>query len=234
MGIISYLRSKHRERYQEKNEWKKIYRERIKLKEFRREYRKKNQHNLTVPANIFNLDYLSVGTKTYGLIKILGGESFEEGVTGIRKVIIGSYCSIGPDVTFIPHLDHYTNHISTYPFKVQVMGEKFEAISKGDIVIDDDVWIGYGATILSGVHIGQGAIIMAGAVVTKDIPPYAMAGGVPAKVIKYRFNENIIRRLLAIDFSKLDDELIREHINELYETVNENTDLSWLPLKPVS
>lgn len=202
-----------------KEEWNKFY----------DDYRERNRHNSTYPENIFDMNYVSVGKKSYGGIKLLGGtHSLGQCISKIR---IGSYCSIGPEVTFIPHLDHYTNHISTYPFKVYVMGEKFEAISKGDIVIDDDVWIGYGATILSGVHIGQGAIIMAGAVVSKDIPPYAMAGGVPAKPIKYRFNESIIEKLLKIDFSRLDDELIKEHINELYETVNEDTDLSWLPLK---
>ena len=175
------------------------------------------------------MDCVSVGKRTYGGINIMGGRHcFGHSTT---KVIIGNYCSIGPEVTFIPHLDHYTNHISTYPFKVQVLGERFEAISKGDIVIDDDVWIGYGATILSGVHIGQGAVIMAGAVVSKDIPPYSMCGGVPAKPLKYRLSENIIRKLMKIDFSKLDDSVIKEHISELYETVNEDTDISWLPLK---
>ena len=215
MWIISALRK----RIRNKLEWR----------EFNREYRERNSHNLTHPVNFFDMDYVSVGKKTYGGIKVLGGHHTYG--QHISKVIIGNYCSIGPEVTFIPHLDHYTNHISTYPFKVQVLGERFEAISKGDIVIDDDVWIGYGATILSGVHIGQGAIIMAGAVVSKDIPPYAMAGGIPARPLKFRFSENIIRKLLAIDFSKLDDKLITEHINELYETVNEDTDLSWLPMK---
>lgn len=214
MGIIHSIKK----RLEERRIWKDYY----------REYREKNYDNFTYPVNMFDLDYVTVGKKTYGGIKILGGGTLH--LCG-RKIKIGNYCSIASNVTFIPQLDHYTNHISTYPFKVKVMCEQFEAISKGDIVINDDVWIGYGATILSGVHIGQGAIIMAGAVVSKDIPPYAMAGGVPARPLKYRFSENIIRKLMAIDFSKLDDELIREHINELYETVNENTDLSWLPHK---
>lgn len=106
---------------------------------------------------------------------------------------------------------------------------KLEAVSKGDITIEDDVWIGYGATILSGVKIGQGAVIAAGAVVTRDVPPYAIAGGVPAKVIKWRFPQAIIDKLVKIDFSKLDEKMVRKHIDELYEKVDENTDLSWLP-----
>ena len=64
-----------------------------------------------------------------------------------------------------------------------------EATSKGDIIVQDDVWIGYGATILSGLTIGQGAVIAAGSVVTKDVTPYSVVAGVPARVIKYHFGE---------------------------------------------
>ena len=86
-----------------------------------------------------------------------------------------------------------------------------------NIVIDDDVWIGYGATIMSGVHIGQGAVVAAGAVVTKNVPPYAIVGGVPAKLIKYRFSSNMIEELLKIDYSKLPEEMIKGHIDELIQ-----------------
>lgn len=79
-------------------------------------------------------------------------------------------------------------------------------------MIKDDVWIGAQATIMSGVTIGQGAVIGAKALVTKDVPPYAIVGGVPAKVIKYRFEKEIIDELLKIDFSKLDYKVIKEHI----------------------
>ena len=122
-------------------------------------------------------------------------------------------------------------NISTFPFKVSFSLEEYEATSKGNIVIDDDVWIGYGATILSGVHIGQGAVIAAGAVVTKDVPPYAIVGGVPAKVIKYRFPQEMIEALLKIDYSKLDKNMISAHIDELYQELTDLQQLDWLPRK---
>lgn len=193
-----------------------------KSKKFKRQWRKNNTNNETTPANIFDTQLVSVGKKTYGTLNVLNSNN-----TNCLK--IGSFCSIAPNVTFIPCSDHRTDTISTFPFKVKCLGEKFEAVSKGDIIVDDDVWIGYGATILSGVHIGQGAVIAAGAVVVKDVPPYAIVGGVPAKIIKYRFDEKIIEKLIKIDFSKLTEENVCEHINELYQNVDENTDLSWLP-----
>lgn len=187
-------------------------------------WRKKNRHNKTRVDCVFNIDRIDIGKYTYGNIRVQDHNLQ-------YRLLIGCYCSIAPNVMFITGDDHRTDSISTYPYKVQILGEKYEALSKGDIIINDDVWIGYGATILSGVMIGQGAVIAAGAVVTKDIPPYAIAGGVPAKVIKYRFSQEIIEKLLKIDFSKLTKDMVEEHIDELYERVDENTDLSWLPMK---
>ena len=109
------------------------------------------------------------------------------------------------------------------------MESGLEGKSKGNIYVDDDVWIGYGAIILSGVHIGQGAVIAAGAVVTVDIPPYAIVGGVPAKVLKYRFESDMIEELLKIDYSKLDKEMIEEHIDDLYIELKNPKQLDWLP-----
>lgn len=197
---------------------------RLKKYKFRKKWRFLNMHNETTAECIFNLNLVSVGKKTYGGINVL---TFNE----ISKLRVGNYCSIGPDVIFIVSADHFVHNISTYPFKVKILNERFEGISKGDIIVDDDVWIGYGATILSGVHIHQGAVIAAGAVVTKDVPPYAIVGGAPANIIKYRFDEKIIEKLLKIDFGKLTEETVREHIDELYRNVDENTDLSWLPEK---
>ena len=90
---------------------------------------------------------------------------------------------------------------------------------------------------MSGVHIGQGAVVAAGAIVTKDVPPYAIVGGVPAKIIKYRFSPEVIEQLLKLDFSKLTDNMIREKIDDLYTSLDGKSPeeveklLEWFPKK---
>lgn len=190
----------------------------------KRQWRKKNPHNSTyLIQNGSPIGEVKVGKHTYGGLNVLNCTS--------NKLVIGSYCSIAKQTAFILGVDHRMSGVSTYPFKKLMLHGEQEAISKGDIIIEDDVWIGYGAIILSGVHIGQGAAIAAGAVVSKDVPPYAIVGGVPAKIIKYRFSESVRRQLERIDFSKIDDEFVKGHISQLYEEIDENTDLNWLPLK---
>lgn len=191
---------------------------------FRKRWREKNRFNTTIAINLFDIDSVIIGKNTYGGIAVLNYNDF-------YKLTIGNFCSIATDVMFILDADHYTNHISTFPFKVKLLGEKQEGVSKGDIIVDDDVWIGYGATIMSGVHIGQGAVIAAGAVVTKDVPPYAIVGGVPAKVIKYRFEPEMIEELLKIDYSKLTKEDIEKHIDDLYKDLKDPSQLDWIPKK---
>ena len=186
-------------------------------------WRKKNRHNYTVVGNYFDISHVTVGKKTYGEINafIHNPDYF---------LTIGSYCSIAPNVVFLLSSDHNMECISTYPLKVKCANcVSYEAISKGDIIVDDDVWIGYGAIIMSGVHIHQGAVIAAGAVVTKDVDPYAIVGGVPAKLIKYRFSGPIIEKLVNIDFQKINDELVTNNLEKFYSEINEDTVLDWLP-----
>lgn len=194
-------------------------------------WRKNNRNNSTILSNSFNLCSVSVGNFSYGDLNVIDSSP-------ISKLRIGAFCSIAPNVTFILNSDHYTNNLSSFPFKVKCLGSiKPEAISYGDIVIDDDVWIGYGATILSGLHIGQGAIIAAGAVVTKSVPPYAIVGGVPAKLLRYRFSKEFIDYFLSFDYKLLTKELVSEHIGILYKNVDgESFDelkkmFAWFPKK---
>ena len=190
----------------------------------KRQWRKKNPHNSTyLVQNGSPIGEIRVGDHTYGGLNVLNCTN--------NKLVIGRYCSIAKQTAFILGVDHRMSGVSTYPFRKLMLHGEQEAISKGDIVIGDDVWIGYGAIILSGVSIGQGAAIAAGAVVSKDVPAYAIVGGVPAKVIKYRFPEHICRKLEKIDYSKIDEEFVEKYISQLYEEIDENTDLSWLPLK---
>jgi len=98
-----------------------------------------------------------------------------------------------------------------------LLGEEKEAWSKGLIIVEDDVWIGTRVIILSGIRIGQGAIIGAGSVVTKDVPPYAIVGGDPARVIKYRFDEETVKQLIKIDFSRISKEFVLNNIDLLYD-----------------
>ena len=147
------------------------------------------------------------------------------------KLKIGSCCSIAPEVIFLLSTDHRVNSMSTFPFNAICIGGEIEAISKGDIIIQDDVWIGYGAKIMSGVTIGQGAVIAAGAVVTKNVPPYAIVGGVPGKIIKYRFPEELISELIKIDYSKFDDHMIRKHLSDFEKEFVCAEQISWCPKK---
>lgn len=195
---------------------------RIRLSICRRRWRKNNKDNFSVMAERFDPSLVSVGRGSYGFLHVIN-------YSDIYRLRIGCYCSIGPDVYFVVCGDHRLNTVSTYPFKVRFLGEKYEAFSKGDIIIEDDVWIGANVTILSGIRIGQGAVIAAGSIVTKDIPAYAIATGNPARVIKYRFSEEMIKELIKIDYSRLSTEDIKEHEDELYRELTDKSQINWMP-----
>ena len=124
------------------------------------------------------------------------------------KLIIGKFCSIACGAKFLLTSSNHTQRsLSTYPFPIFFEEWRLDKANvrsawdnKGDIVIGNDVWIGYEAVILSGVHIGDGAIIATRAVVTKDVPPYTIVGGIPAKAIKKRFDDATIEKLLQLQW----------------------------------
>lgn len=193
----------------------------------KKKWRAENQHNHTAMGQMFNRALVHVGKDTYGQLNVINHSD-------CYKLNIGNFCSIAPEVLFVVCGEHAPDKISTYPFSVRYGGKKYEAISKGDIKVQDDVWIGVRSTILSGVTIGQGAVIAAGSVVTKDIPPYAIVAGVPAKVIRYRFEEceegeQLRQEMLHIDYSTLDKTTISMHLNELTKSLDNIDQLAWLP-----
>lgn len=137
------------------------------------------------------------------------------------KLIIGKFCMIASGVTFIMNGgNHLTEATTAYPFAIfsgawQHAMEGKSYPSKGDTIIGNDVWIGHDATIMPGVHIGDGAIIATKAVVTKDVEPYTIVGGNPAKPIKKRFSEATISKLLQLKWWEWDIEKITKNVEQL-------------------
>lgn len=167
---------------------RRIIHERVaKLLEIRHE--RDLEHKLWATKNV------EVGDFTYGIPNVqTWGEN--------AKLHIGKFCSIGKNVQILMGGEHHTEWCTTYPFNV-LMGDYFGASerltkTKGDVWIGNDVWIGQDAKILSGVRIGDGAVIGTGAVVTKNVRPYEIVGGIPAKVIRLRFDPDDIHILLAL------------------------------------
>ncbi|WP_455639848.1 CatB-related O-acetyltransferase [Parabacteroides sp.] len=123
-----------------------------------------------------------------------------------ERLIIGKFCSIACGTKFLFNCaNHALKSLSTYTFPLFYEEWELEKSNvtaawddKGDIIIGNDVWIGYEAVIMAGVHIGDGAIIAARAVVTKDVPPYTIVGGTPAKDIRKRFDADVIEQLLML------------------------------------
>jgi chloramphenicol O-acetyltransferase type B len=139
------------------------------------------------------------------------------------KLIIGKYCSIASGVVFMMsgNYGHRHDWIVTYPLDI-IEGEKPKGRkalagfqTKGDTVIGNDVWIGTEAMIMAGVHVGDGAVIAARAVVTRDVAPYTIVGGNPAKLIKQRFSDEDIATLLQVKWWDWSEDRIRENIGKL-------------------
>ncbi len=137
------------------------------------------------------------------------------------KLIIGKFCMIASNVTFIMNgANHLTEAITSYPFAIfgkdwkDAMHEK-KYPTKGDTIIGNDVWIGYNATIMSGVKIGDGAIIAANANVVKDVAAYSIVGGNPAKELKKRFSEEKIKTLLELKWWNWSIEKITKNVHLL-------------------
>lgn len=153
----------------------------------------------------------SIGDYSYGGPTV---RSYGEGA----MLRIGKYCSIAPEVQIFLGGEHRPDWVTTYPFPPlhlawpQAKGILGTPATKGDVAIGNDVWIGHGATILSGVTIGNGAVIGAMAVVTKDVSDYAIVAGNPARVVRKRFDDATIARLLEVEWWDWPDERVAASI----------------------
>lgn len=188
----------------------------IKFIFFKIKWKKLNKNNFTFPKKIFDIRKVQVGNMSYGPIDVHEWNDDKE------SLIIGNYVSISWGVKFVLGGNHNMCTLSSYPFKVMILGGTDEAWSKGKIKIEDDVWIGMDCIILSGVKVGRGAVIGAGSVVASDIPPYAVVVGNPARIVKYRIPKELIDDVSKFDFNKLNDKFIRDNIHLLYSKLDES------------
>ena len=144
-----------------------------------------------------------------------------------ERLVIGKFCSIACGAKFLFNCaNHALGSFSTYTFPLfyEEWGLDKSHVTdawdnKGDIIIGNDVWIGYEAVIMAGVRIGDGAIIAARAVVTKDVPPYTIVGGTPAREIRKRFDEATTKRLLELKWWDWPADKIKQRINTFYNTI---------------
>jgi len=184
-----------------------------------------NYDRLCFLKNIIKNPNIIVGDYTY-YDDFENVQNFEKNVKYLfdfigDKLIIGKFCMIASDVTFIMNgANHLTDAISTYPFAI--FGNGWENAmegktypTKGDTIVGNDVWIGHKVTIMPGVKIGDGAIIATRSVVTKDVPPYSVVGGNPAKELKKRFSKEEITKLLELKWWDWEIDRITRNVEHL-------------------
>lgn len=172
-------------------------------------YPNENIKSICFIKNVVRRPNIEIGEYTY-YDDVNGATDFEAHVTHHYdfigdKLIIGKFCAIAKGVEFVMNgANHRMNSVTTYPFNI--MGNGWEVAAptldelpiKGDTVLKNDVWLGQNVTVMPGVYIGNGAIIAANSTVVKDIPDYCVAGGNPCKVIRKRFDDDLIAYLLAL------------------------------------
>lgn len=189
-------------------------------------YPNKNIKQIVYIKNVITRPNIIVGDYTY-YDDIDGAEKFEERVTHHYefigdKLIIGKFCAIAKGIEFVMNgANHRMNSVTTYPFNIFGQGwEKFTPALeklplKGDTVVGNDVWIGQNVTVMPGVHIGDGAIIAANSVVTKDVPAYCVVGGNPSKIIRKRFDDALIDYLLKLKWWDWESDKIFRNMDAL-------------------
>ena len=173
--------------------------------------------------NVINEHSIQIGDFTYAHVDSMEEDKILKSLVpysfGNKSLMIGKFCSIGFGVQFIsPYANHQIHSFTTYPFwhvfsnKNNIEPWLEEAELKGDTSVGNDVWFGREAMVMPGVVIGDGAVIAARALVTQDVPPYGIVGGNPAKMIRYRFSNEVIDELLKIQWWNWDlAKIIRHH-----------------------
>ncbi len=170
-------------------------------------------------------DYVRIDRFNHLYYTNMGRHSYTGQNTVVMHANVGNFCSISWGVTIGP-ANHSYERMSTHSFlyndvdglrpeSAEAAYDRFEKQCK----IGNDVWIGAGATVLRNVEIGDGAIVASGAVVTKNVPPYAIVAGIPAKIIKYRFSEEIINQLLEIEWWNWEDKKIYDNYEYFAEKI---------------
>lgn len=188
-------------------------------------YPLENYNRLCFLKNIVKNPNIIVGDYTY-YDDFEDVKNFEKNVKYLfdfvdDKLIIGKFCMIASDVKFIMNgANHLSNAVTAYPFAIfgydwQRAMEGKSYPNKGNIEVGNDVWLGYNATIMAGVKIGDGAIIAANSIVVKDVESYSIVGGNPARLIKKRFSEKTIAKLLDLQWWNWDIEKITRNVQNL-------------------
>jgi virginiamycin A acetyltransferase len=200
----------------------------------------RNDHETVYLRNVISDPNIIVGEYTFYNDYVNDPTQFEKNnvlyhyPVNPEKLVIGKFCSIACGAKFIfTSANHAMKSLSTYPFPIfaDTWGLDWSNVTsawdnKGDIVIGNDVWIGYEAVIMQGVHIGNGAIIGTRAVVTKDVPPYTIVGGVPAKEIRKRFPPDTIQALQQLCWWDWPYQKIQQHLpNIMSGNIEKLTDL---------
>jgi acetyltransferase-like isoleucine patch superfamily enzyme len=165
-------------------------------------------------------EFIQIGKYTYGIFDhnvVWDVEAWGYDIEKKQsKLIVGKYCSIGYNSKFFLGGNHRHDWITTYPFHVKEAhnNDVFDSLEKeingyplsnGDIIIGNDVWFGENVTVMSGVKIGDGAVVGTNSTVVRDVKPYSIIGGHPAKHIKYRFNDDVIEKLLDIKWWDIEE-----------------------------
>lgn len=189
-------------------------------------YNRRNFKNCRLPKNIFIDNFVELNSSTIDeYVNVAHHAQISNTEIGARTSVgryskiqnskIGKFCSISWDVT-IGAVEHPIHSVSTHAFPYRTLfglTNKDIELKHRNVNIGNDVWVGCGAIIMPGVTIGNGAIIGAGAVVTKNVNPYEIVGGVPAKHINYRFTDEIIQELCEISWWNFSDNIIRDNLN---------------------